>query len=415
MVESLESRKRRARVALLRKKYGLSTSAPTVNKDVKIRRGNTKTIAVNKRLKWDLGSKHDPVYGRVPKTIEDAHNEIMDIRKEMEEYEGDWWDWKTGLAYEISWKDYIKAIQMNSLTELQKKFGPKVMSYEDAVGWEPTLSPDGYEDNPMFSGQIFLPEVPNTASVYDISLHWQKDGNLQSISNEIADVLGVNINAFYQDIGANMIGEVQATHVRKMLPAFMKDVEYDNDGRLEYIHNVLTRFQRSNWRDIGKYWAKILEGNNEMSPYWDVDDIIAQTHAVQGIIDKMPGLEVDTVLIRYGSLFNHQDLKVGDISSFAGFAFSSYDSEGIYSSYQRGYDEKSERYKITILAPKGTKGISAGIQRYLEMWFHTNTGRSEFIHSLNQEFIVLSIDTVNHEVLILLIDDDMKRKWQNRK
>lgn len=416
MVDSYEERKRRARLYALKRKYGLSssTSTPTINKNIKIRNGNSKNIIVNKKLSWDLGSKHDPVYGRVPKTIEDVHNEIMDIRKEMEEYEGAWWNWETDLAHEINWKDYIKETNIHPLTELQKKFGPKVMEYEDAVLYDPTLLPDIYEDNPMFSGAIFLPEVSNTATVYNTSLHWQQDGNLQLISNEIVDVLGININAFYRDIGANMIGEVQATHVRKMLPAFMQNVQYDNDGRLEYIHKTLTRFQQSNWREIGKYWAKMFKGDNEIPSHWDVDDIITQTNAVQGIIDKTPGLEVDTVFIRYGSLFNHKELKAGDISNFAGFAFSSYDSEDIYKSYQRGYDEKSERYRITILAPKGTKGISAGIQRYLEMWFHTNTGRSEFIHSLNQEFIVLSIDKVNHEVLVLLIDDDMKKKWMNR-
>jgi len=401
MVDSYEERKRRARLELMKRKYK-NRQAPKVNKDIKIRNGNRQTITVNKRLRW-----------RESVDVEDLHNEIIDYRREMEEYEGDWWDWKKYLADEMDLKRYVQAINIHPLTELQKEFGPKVMEYEDAIAWDPTLSPDNYEDNPMFSGRIFLPEVPNTASVYNTSLHWQQDGNLQSISNEIADVLGININAFYQDIGADIIGEVQATHVRKMLPAFMQNVQYDTDSRLEYIHETLTEFQRGNWRSIAQYWAEIFEGDG-VSSDWDIDYITSVTNAVQGIIDKTPGLEVDTVLIRFGSLFNHQELKAGDISNFAGFAFSSYDSEDIYKSYQRLDSEKSERYRITILAPKGTKGISAGIQRYLGMWFHTSTGRSEFIHSLNQEFIVLSVDTVNREALVLLIDDDMKRKWQNR-
>lgn len=410
MVDSYEERKRRARLYALKRKYGLSpsTSTPTINKNIKIRQGNQKTIDVHKQMKWRIGNGY-----REKSSIEEIHDELQKHREYMEEEEGSWWDWKEDMKDDIDYTDYIYTVDNPPLTDLQKQFGRKVMPYEKAKAWDPTLSPEDYKNNPMYSGSIFLPEVPNTASVYNATAHWKHDGNFQSISNEIANVLNINIDAFNQDIGASMIGEVQATHLRKLIPAFLADDTYYYDGHSEYYQNVLTMFQRSNWRKIADYWATVF--NNGDTTSWDVDDVKAKTNAVQGIIEKMPGIEVDTVFIRYGTLFNDMELEVGDISNFAGFAFSSYDSEGIYKSYQRGYrGDKSKRYKITILAPKGTKGISAGIQRYLDMWFHTNTGRDEFIHSLNQEFIVLSIDRINLEALVLLIDDDMKKKWMNR-
>lgn len=411
MVESLETRKRRARIELLKKKYQ-QQSTPKANKNIKVRQGNQKTLDVHKRLRWRLEPKFDKNMGRWEKTtVEDIHKEMVDEYEYWKEEES-WMTWEEYVKSSLDTTQYISSIYNPPLTPLQKQFGRNVMPYETALLFDSSLTREEYENNPMYNGGVRLPEQENTASVYNITLNWNQNGDLQSIFDEVNDVLGINVNAFYQDMVTHGVGEVQATHLRKLIPAFLADDIYLHDGHSEYLHNTLSIFQQGNWREIGHYWGNVF--NNQDVSNFDIDDIIEQTNAVQGIINKMPGLEVDTVFIRYGSLFNHEDLKVGDISNFAGFAFSSYDSKGIYESYQRKDSKNSERYKITVLAPKGSKGISTGLQIYLDMRFHTSTGNTEFIHNLNQEFIVLSIDTFNREALVLLIDDDMKKKWMNR-
>ena len=409
MVDSYEERKRLARIELIKRRYR-ERQAPKVNKDINIRQGNQQTITVNKMLKWRTGNGY---YDKG--TIEDIHNEIQRHREHMEEEEGSWWKWEEDMADEIDYTDYLYTVDNPLLTDLQKRFGRRVMEYEEAKERGDTnLSRDDYMENPLYKGRLRLPENLNSASKYNIALHWQNDDNLPKIANEIADVLGININNFYQDMGENGVGEVQATHLRKLIPAFLAQDTYFYDGHSQYYKKILTDLQANRWSKIGNMWAAIFNGD-EIPRSYDVEDLMAVCNGVSAMMNKMPGLETDTVFIRYGSLLSESDLEVGDISNFAGFAFSGYNADNNFGSYQRGRHADSKRYKITILAPKGVKGISGGVQSYIDMRFKDNTTTGEFIHDLNQKFIMLSIDKVEREALVLLIDDGMANKWLYRK
>lgn len=417
MVDSYEERKRRAKIELIKRRYR-ERQAPKVNKDIKIRqgtkkKGTKKTIDVNKRMKWKE-TKFTYRNGDVPITVEDIHKEMSDSYEFWKEEESSFRTWEDFFEEDVGTSTYVGSYNNPPLTDIQKQFGRRAIPYEEARAFGATLSEEEYNQNPWYDcgGEVRLPEKPNSAEQYNISLHWENDKNLSAIADEISDVLDININDFYQDMIGTGVGEVQGINLRKLIPAFIADDEYLYDGHSEYYQELLTRLQTHNWSDIGRMWANIFEGR-DISRY-DVDELMMLSNEVQRFMDKMPGFEANTVLIRYGSLLNESDLEVGDISSFAGFAFSAYNAHNNFQGYQQGQHTDSKRYKLTILAPKGTKGISGGIQIYMDMRFKDNTSTGEVIHNLNQKFIVLSIDKVAREALILLIDDGMATKWMYR-
>jgi len=108
-------------------------------------------------------------------------------------------------------------------------------------------------------------------------------------------------------------------------------------------------------------------------------------------IDKSPGLAVDSTFYRYGDF--PSGMKVGDTSKFKGYTSTSY-QEATAERFKEGYDHDSTgRYKITIKAPAGTKGV------LLNDTFE-GVKEHEYLLSRNQRYMVLEVNDTTREVVI---------------
>ena len=108
-------------------------------------------------------------------------------------------------------------------------------------------------------------------------------------------------------------------------------------------------------------------------------------------IDKSPPLSHDTTFYRYG--FFPQGMKVGDTGKFKGYTSMTY-QEKTAERFKEGYYGGEEgRYKITIKAPHGTKGV------LLNDTFE-GVKEHEFLLGRNQRYMVLEVNDDTREVVI---------------
>lgn len=108
-------------------------------------------------------------------------------------------------------------------------------------------------------------------------------------------------------------------------------------------------------------------------------------------IDRSPPLDIDTTFYRYGDF--PSGLRVGDTGKFKGYTSTTY-QEKTAERFKDGYDhDSSGRYKITIKAPKGTKGV------LLNDTFE-GVKEHEFLLGRNQKYMVLEVNDDTHEVVI---------------
>ena len=112
---------------------------------------------------------------------------------------------------------------------------------------------------------------------------------------------------------------------------------------------------------------------------------------IDSAIERSPPLSRDTTFFRYG--FFPSGMKVGDTGKFKGYTSTTY-QEKTAERFKEGYDGGEEgRYKITIKAPKGTKGVLLN-EQFEAMREH------EFLLSRNQRYMVLEVNDTTREVVI---------------
>ena len=108
---------------------------------------------------------------------------------------------------------------------------------------------------------------------------------------------------------------------------------------------------------------------------------------------KAPPLQQDTCFIRAGA-WNLYFNKVGEIFEWDGFAGISYKNRPV------DLGHESTAYNITILAPKGTRGVRMSDQ------FDALTNEREWLLPRGQKFRVLEFDEENEKCTIELIVED---------
>lgn len=117
---------------------------------------------------------------------------------------------------------------------------------------------------------------------------------------------------------------------------------------------------------------------------------------ISNSIEKTPALEQDTILYRYGRIPG--DIQEGGHGKFKGFTGLSYNKYTAHTEIKSwaSWMDKSHRYKLTVYAPKGTKGI------VLNQHTGCRDYQSELLLDKNQNFIVLKRNDKNKTADILL-------------
>ena len=145
---------------------------------------------------------------------------------------------------------------------------------------------------------------------------------------------------------------------------------------------------------------KLINGSIYDTPYYEqrkkdspnIDNWInMRKEQMDRAIERSPPLDVDVTLFRYGDFF--EGMKVGDTGKFKGYTSTSL-QEATAEQFKNGYyGDTKNRFKITIRANKGQKGI------LLNDTFET-VKEHEWLLPRNQKFIVLGIDYNTKEVEI---------------
>lgn len=138
--------------------------------------------------------------------------------------------------------------------------------------------------------------------------------------------------------------------------------------------------------------------NDEGKEVCTMEDVPIKEHVdlITESIEKTPPIQHDTILYRYGRIPDDiQEGGHGKFKGFTGLSYNKYTAHTEIKSWAKWMD-KSHRYKLTVYAPKGTKGIV----------LNNHTGcrdyQSELLLDKNQNFIVLSRDDNKKVAEILL-------------
>lgn len=216
-------------------------------------------------------------------------------------------------------------------------------------------------------------------------------------AQDIDNTSNVNRDNYEKDVITNKIG-LNDKVLEKRQAETQSDINWSNNeivainawSGVDYdkINNYL--YDTPDFRNL----IQFMEERNSFQAY--IQDIIHLVENLQSAINKTKGLTQDTTLFRGGIM--DRNIGVGDISSFKGFASTSYQkssAEGFY------YDDYPDNYLITILAPKGTKGIAIGGNNGWNSWSHEH----EFLLGLDQKYQVIDIDHTAQTATIMLIND----------
>lgn len=118
---------------------------------------------------------------------------------------------------------------------------------------------------------------------------------------------------------------------------------------------------------------------------------------LHNVCEKSPPLQQNTVLYRYGRI--PSDVLEGGHGTFKGFTGTCFGEEQLNSNFDQftQWADPKTRYKLTIYAPKGTKGVTLTHECGAE-----NPYQNEFLIDKGQKFIVLSRNDETKEAEILL-------------
>ncbi|WP_407420685.1 phage minor head protein [Methanobrevibacter sp.] len=131
------------------------------------------------------------------------------------------------------------------------------------------------------------------------------------------------------------------------------------------------------------YWEEIMSVMSEKEREFCMENTKKLNKNLDSALEKSPGLIQDTILYRADDCFD-VTLAVGDYGNFSGFPSTSFQERGADQFLDEG------RYKVKILAPKGTKGIAMNGKH----GWNAKTSEHEFLLQTNQKYIVLD---VNHD------------------
>ena len=216
-------------------------------------------------------------------------------------------------------------------------------------------------------------------------------------AQDIDDTSNINRDDYEKDVITNTVG-----YKDKVLEKLQIENQSDTDWSANEL-DAINAWAGINYDKINNYLydtpdfrnlIKFMEERNSFQAY--IQDIIYLVENLQSAINKTKGLTQYTTLYRGGIM--DRNIGVGDISSFKGFVSTSYQknsAEGFYG------DDYPENYLITILAPKGTKGIAVGGENGWTAWSHEH----EFLLNLDQKYQVIDIDHTAQTATIMLIND----------
>ena len=141
-------------------------------------------------------------------------------------------------------------------------------------------------------------------------------------------------------------------------------------------HKLINGFIRQD-----EYWKRYIKDLSKDELEELINDIETWIKDLDSAIAKTHGLTQDTTLLRADDYFD-TTLEVGDYGNFSGFPSTSYQ--------ERGADQfmNDERYKVTILAPKGTKGIAMNGKH----GWNAVGKEHEYLLPQNQKYLVLEVN-----------------------
>ena len=116
---------------------------------------------------------------------------------------------------------------------------------------------------------------------------------------------------------------------------------------------------------------------------YEVTKVLYEIMDIESAIAKTPTLLEDTCLVRYGHFDEEMASKIGEVQALEGFLSASYDDTTVFPKATAHFAQKCNRWKMTILAPKGTKGIR------LNSYFNALTTEQEWLLKRDQKFRVL--------------------------
>ena len=228
---------------------------------------------------------------------------------------------------------------------------------------------------------------PYSNSHYDAVSDWGYGGH-RAISNLIYGDTEHSDWYRYQPIMQNRVNP----HINKMKATFRKSLDPLTKPRerrkLEREYKKMKKEFKEMAKDIGDTHLRELE------------KVLLEIVEIDEAIEKTPRLLEDTCLVRYGH-FYEEFCKVGETFSLEGFLSTSYDDATMRPDATSHFANKPNRWKITVLAPKGTRGIR------LNSYFGALTTEREWLLQRNQKFEVVgyNLEGRRNEVTIRLIVD----------
>lgn len=207
------------------------------------------------------------------------------------------------------------------------------------------------------------------------------------------------------------VTDIDRTNLEKAQKDYQMGLDYTREETDDVLYyggagstpiNAYIR-QKQAWLDIVNriMSGKVMGYYGESGVQSYIKDIERTIQNISNAIARGDGLLQNTKLYRGG--FMEKDLRIGDVSSFEGFTSTSF-NEASAEAYTRetGNPNYRDNYMITILAPKGTKGVAVnGLPSDMTPWAFEH----EFLLNHGQEFVVLDIDHDAQTATILLVDD----------
>lgn len=191
-----------------------------------------------------------------------------------------------------------------------------------------------------------------------------------------------NIGNFFYPDSPHGWDEYEDLKNNRVLPLLnkMRDkllIIYDPDASSTSIQAAERQYQEL-WRQYAEMVDEIYDDTGDSN----LRTVLWEIAYIDSAIAKTPELEQDTALVRYGH-FDESMCELGEIFDLEGFLSTSYDDVTREANATDHFARKCHRWKITILAPKGTRGIR------LNNFFHALTSEREWLLDRNQKFEVL--------------------------
>ncbi len=194
-------------------------------------------------------------------------------------------------------------------------------------------------------------------------------------------------NYNYNELYNAEIGDIELDQIHRQQEKMPLDFRFDGKsyvGEEAEKKRAMDRYFSGDFNQINKR-IKSFNYLNKLDKEQKKD-----VHLIDGLMRRSPSLAQDTVLYRSGSI--DPKLNVGDHSKgFKGYQSTSFQKFGADDFFNDG------NMKITIYAPKGTKGIVGNDMQFMNGW-----NEHEFVLPRNTGYTLLSIDYENRTCEILL-------------